>query len=57
MWSVAESDTTEPLSLSLSSSFMLLTFFIEGDPNNLHFIFAVVVVVQPLSRVPFFITL
>ena len=41
MQSVAESDTTEPLRLSLSSSFML-PFFVEGGSNNLHFIFAVV---------------
>ena len=54
MQSVAESDTTEPLRLSLSSSFML-PFFVEGGSNNLHFIFAVVV--QSLSSVPFFITL
>ena len=43
MQSVAESDTTEPLRLSLSSSFMLPTFFVEGGSANLHFIFAVVV--------------
>ena len=41
--SVAESDTTEPLRLSLSSSFMLPTFLVEGGSTNLHFIFAVVV--------------